>query len=410
MKANGIEDVAGIHSVTIVCKYGSLPNEGILTKVYYLAKYLSKSGSRVTLILSDSNHLSSIDDVPKRRDVGGVDVITLKTTKYGASDGYRRVVSWFVFELKVLFELLKLPRQSWYIASSPSLLTGFTAYLITRLRRSRYAFEVRDIWPLTFSEEGQISEKNLFYRALGWVERVSTRNAEYVISSIPRLDVYNANVLKLPRPFLFFPICIDEDLRQNHDGPDYEHAFDGDRLVIGYSGSIGIGNNLDPFIDVIHRLGDDDRFFFKIIGKGSMKDRYLEILRDCTNVEFYDAVSKDQIWKFYRSIDVGYISTHDSELWRYGQSLNKLVEYMSNGLPVIMSYPDHGYKSMINEADCGYFVPPNNPDEVEQALLTLHEMPESQRVAMGTRGAEWVREHRRYESHVDRMIESFKDA
>ncbi len=34
--------------------------------------------------------------------------------------------------------------------------------------------------------------------------------------------------------------------------------------------------------------------------------------------------------------------------------MNKVVEYMLAGKPIIASYT--GYPSMINEAECGYFV------------------------------------------------------
>ena len=58
--------------------------------------------------------------------------------------------------------------------------------------------------------------------------------------------------------------------------------------------------------------------------------------------------------------DVVYFSTFPSAVWNYGQSLNKIVDYMLAGKPIIGSYS--GFYSMINEAKCGYLVEANNSE------------------------------------------------
>ena len=40
-----------------------------------------------------------------------------------------------------------------------------------------------------------------------------------------------------------------------------------------------------------------------------------------------------------------------SKVWDYGQSMNKIVDYMMAGKPVVASYS--GYPSMLNEAGSG---------------------------------------------------------
>lgn len=50
--------------------------------------------------------------------------------------------------------------------------------------------------------------------------------------------------------------------------------------------------------------------------------------------------------------DVLYLSTFNSKVWNYGQSLNKLIDYMVAARPIIASYS--GYRSMVDESGAGF--------------------------------------------------------
>ena len=70
--------------------------------------------------------------------------------------------------------------------------------------------------------------------------------------------------------------------------------------------------------------------------------------------------------------DLLYFSTHNSKIWKYGQSLNKLIDYMLSGTPIIGSYD--GYETMINESNCGEFIMPNDSDELLRKIYKYKNM------------------------------------
>ena len=92
--------------------------------------------------------------------------------------------------------------------------------------------------------------------------------------------------------------------------------------------------------------------------------------------------------------DVLYFATHPSAVWDYGQSLNKLIDYMLAGKPVIGSYS--GFPSMIDEAESGVFVPAGDVRALVAEFRRFADLSKAEREAMGRRGAEWVREHRTF--------------
>jgi glycosyltransferase involved in cell wall biosynthesis len=81
-------------------------------------------------------------------------------------------------------------------------------------------------------------------------------------------------------------------------------------------------------------------------------------------------------------------------VWDYGLSLNKVIDYMMAAKPILASYG--GYPSMINEADCGYFVPPNNVNALVSGILEMQSKKPDDRADMGARGRKWLLKNRPY--------------
>jgi glycosyltransferase involved in cell wall biosynthesis len=92
--------------------------------------------------------------------------------------------------------------------------------------------------------------------------------------------------------------------------------------------------------------------------------------------------------------DLLYFAVHVSKVWQYGQSLNKVIDYMMSGKPIVASYS--GYESMINEANCGVYIEAGNVFELQKQIQFFSRMDESEREEIGRRGKEWLITHRQY--------------
>jgi len=103
--------------------------------------------------------------------------------------------------------------------------------------------------------------------------------------------------------------------------------------------------------------------------------------------------------------DVLYLSTFPSEIWQYGQSLNKLIDYMLAGKVVLASYS--GYPSMLNEAESGMFVPAGDVEAMMEKIKIIYNMPAADRVAMGLKGRDWLLKNRTYKIISKEFINHF---
>src|SRR5690554_6415792 len=96
-------------------------------RAWFLLKELAQSGHHVVVITSDSNNLVEVPKLNKAVTVeqrDGLQLVWLKTLKYGVAKSVVRLLSWFHFEWN-LFRINKkeLPRPDAIVVSSLSLLT-----------------------------------------------------------------------------------------------------------------------------------------------------------------------------------------------------------------------------------------------------------------------------------------------
>jgi glycosyltransferase involved in cell wall biosynthesis len=223
---------------------------------------------------------------------------------------------------------------------------------------------------------------------------------------MPNLAEHVANTVGASRPVHCIPMGIEEgslhDIQPLPEG--YAEAYiPKGKFVVAHVGTIGITNALDTFLNCASVMAGESDIHFLIVGDGDLKADYIERYGHLPNLTFGPRVAKKSVQSVLGRCDLLYFSVHDSEVWRYGQSLNKVIDYMLSGKPIVASYT--GFPSMINEADCGTFVPSADVDRLRQEILRYASMPLPERQATGARGRDWILQHRSYTTLAAQFLE-----
>jgi glycosyltransferase involved in cell wall biosynthesis len=151
--------------------------------------------------------------------------------------------------------------------------------------------------------------------------------------------------------------------------------------------------------DCARALRDRPDIHFLIVGRGGLKAHHEAACADLPNVSFPPAVPRTMVQPVLARCDLLYFSVHVSKVWKYGQSLNKVVDYMLAGKPIVASYT--GFPSMVNESGGGSFVPAGDVDALKEEILRYAAMPEQERQKMGATGRDWLLRNRRYADLAD---------
>lgn len=368
-----------------------------------IMRELNKLGCRCLIITSDSNQLA---EAPKLRapyvaqEMDGIEICWIRTLKYSVSKSLKRIMSWLDFEWRLLrMPKSDLPRPDVIVVSSLSILTIINGFILRRRFGSRLIFEIRDIWPLTITEEGGYSKYNPFVLGLAWIERLGYKYADAIVGTMPNLKEHVKNVLGYKKEVECIPMGVDlADLSSTVEvSADYMKAYlpEG-KFVVAHAGTIGITNALDIFFECAEIMQENTDIHFLIIGEGDLKNRYQDMYGNLPNLTFAPRVPKEKVSSVLSKCDLLYFSTHKSEVWRFGQSLNKVIDYMLASKPVVASYS--GFPSMINESECGTYVPAGDVDALRKEIQRYGAMPKAEREKVGARGKKWIIEHRKYAS------------
>jgi glycosyltransferase involved in cell wall biosynthesis len=386
-----------------VSKYVAPPGSGTVGgRGYLLMKELAQMGNKVSIITSDSNQLAAPPHLETDylfQEVDSMQLCWVRTMKYSVAKSVRRILSWLHFEWRLLWlPKRNLPKPDVVVVSSLSLLTILNGFLWRMRYKCRLVFEIRDIWPLTITEEGGFKPSNPFVWGLGVIERWGYKYADAIVGTMPNLGEHVAQVLGYAKTTHCIPMGLDAATFATSEAlpADYvEKYLPEGKFVVAHVGSIGITNALDTFLHCAEAMRERPDIHFLVVGDGDLRETYRTQYAHLSNLTFAPRVPKAMVQSVLTNCDLLYFSVHVSKVWQYGQSLNKVIDYMMAGKPVVASYT--GYPSMINEANCGTYVPAGDVPALKQEVERYARMGEQERQRIGVKGRGWLLENRSYQ-------------
>ncbi|WP_341364855.1 glycosyltransferase family 4 protein [Thalassospira sp. SN3W] len=369
---------------------------------YLLMREFSDAGYECVIITSDSNPLANVPHASEKCEqefIDGIQLYWVKTLKYVRAKSLRRILSWLDFEWR-LWRMPKrrLPKPDAIIVSSLSLLTILNGVLLRRRFNCRLVFEVRDIWPLTLTEEGGFSRWNPLVLGLSLIEKFGYCYADAIVGTMPNLREHVENVTSCKTPVFCIPMGVNTAIQEEQKSIPTEYLnqyIPKGKFIVAHAGTIGATNALDTFFECARFFSEDPEVHFLIIGDGDLRKAYQTKYSYLDNLTFAPKVEKSMVQSVLSKCDLLYFSVHLSAVWNFGQSLNKVIDYMLSGKPVVASY--NGFPSMINEAGSGTFVEAGDIDALKSEILRIKNLPSAERQKMGENGRRWILDNRNYQ-------------
>jgi hypothetical protein len=385
-----------------ISKYVVPPNKTTIGgRGYMLMRELVKIGHKCLIFASDSSEYSDVPDLKtcyQEELMDGMSFWWLQTLKYDGARSLRRILSWIHFEWR-LFRMPKseLPVPDAIIVSSLSILTILNGFLLRKKFRCKLIFEIRDIWPLTLTEEGGFSKFNPLIFGLGFIEKLGYKYSDIIVGTMPNLEEHVAEVIGYKRKVSCVPMGLDinkiDDILPLPLGYKQKYLLD-KPFVVAHAGAIGITNALETFFLCAESLVDRPHIHFFIVGEGYLKTEYQERFKHLPNLTFAPKVPRKMVQSVLKECDLLYFSTPSSLVWKYGQSLNKVIDYMLSARPIVASYS--GFPSMINEAECGSYVTAGDLTCLRNEIIYYSELSEVELNELGSSGKDWLLANRNY--------------
>jgi glycosyltransferase involved in cell wall biosynthesis len=362
------------------------------TRHYEMSRRLIRAGHTVTILASPYSYQTGqrVTDLPQETLEPGLVVIRCRVWGSVNRSFFWRAVGFLSFMISSFFTALRQPKVDLVWGTSPPLLQVFTAWLVARLRRAAFVFEVRDLWPAFAIQMGVLRNPILISVSLG-LETFLYRHADRLIVNSPGfLDHLQSRGAQAVNISLIRNGVDPNMFRPKSDGAAFRktNRLEG-RFVALYAGAHGLSNDLGVILDAADRLRNERRIVFVFVGDG--KEKPSLVLRagemGLPNVLFLPPVAKNGMAKVLAGCDCGVAILKPIPL--YGTTFpNKVFDYMAAGRPVVLAIAGV-IRKVVEDAQAGVIVPPGDSQALADAVLDLSRDPAAAR-RMGRRGRQCV--------------------
>jgi glycosyltransferase involved in cell wall biosynthesis len=269
---------------------------------------------------------------------------------------------------------------------------------------------VRDLWPLSVIELGNMSPKSLFIRFLSYLEKIAYKHSDLVISVLSNAKEYMVTQGLEAKKFLCVPNGIDLKLLSTRKKvpTNIIKQLDTSKFIIGYAGALGIANNLYALIDAAELLKDKEGIEFVLLGGGSEETKLKEYAnkKKLNNIIFPGSVAREEVHNTLEYFDVCYLGLQKSALFQYGVSPTKLYDYMAVSKPILYAIDSGNHP--VKDANCGIEVNSGNPKDIADAILKFYKMDEKQRRQLGINGYDTLVDNYTFDKLTEKIIENLE--
>lgn len=265
----------------------------------------------------------------------------------------------------VLFALKNPKKYDVVYATSPPIFAGVAGVIISKILKTRFVIEVRDIWPDAASDEGHIDESSFFYKMGRKIESWIYNNADLIIPVTHRSEEIILQRVKHDQT------CV------IHNGVDLERfkskekSVNNNKFRVGYVGSLGVIHDLKTVIKAAKLLESDSEIEFVLVGDGRNHEKLKGFLDEYkpNNLEWLGEKPHDEIPGYMSGFDVGLNPIYDSEIYQTIITV-KFFEYLACGVPVI-SMARGLQKDIGNKSGAAITVEPENAEQLADAIREL---------------------------------------
>lgn len=379
-------------------------------RIFEFAKGLKKKGNDVTILTALPNYpKGEIFEEYKGKgvvveEIDGIKVVRTAIYATKSKSFVKRLGNYFSFTFSSVIQGTKyIGDPDIIITESPPLFLGWSGYVLCKLKKAKFVFNVSDLWPESAVKLGVLNNK-LFIKMSTWLEEFCYKKADLITGQTKGIvnNIVERGFSKDKVKLITNGVDVSFFNKANRD-EEYRKSIGVDgKFAICYAGIHGIAQGLEVVIDAAERLKEYKDIVFNFYGDGPEKQMLIERVKEksLTNVNFFPVQSKPNMPKIIASMDATVVPLKRLDLFK-GALPSKMFEALASELPIILAVEGEAEK-LINDAKGGIVVEPENSKEIADAILKLYN-DKALKEELGMNARRYVEENYSREAIVERL-------
>lgn len=383
-----------------------------------LAQSLQALGHEVTVLTGFPNYPSGqlypgySVRFRQRETLAGVTVVRVPLYPEHSKSGVRRALNYLSFACSAaMLGRWRVPRPDVMFVYHPPLTVGLPAYVLSRLWRVPFVYQIQDMWPETLAATGMFHNERL----LGWVGHF----AKWVYAKAAAILVISPGFFRNlvdkgvpPEKIRVISNWVDPETYYRA-APEPQLAQElglAGRFNVMFAGNMGEAQGLETVVDAAKLLEDDPQVQFVMVGDGIALPGLQQLVQDqqVTNVRFLGRYPAQEMPRLYALADALLVHLRDNPLFRITIP-HKTLAYLGSGKPIVAAVAGD-VADLVVSVGAGIACAPENPSALAAAVRFLQSLSESDRQAMGDRGVLAARTRYSRDVLIDEIEAVLKEA
>lgn len=379
-------------------------------RIFEFAKQLKSFGHEVTILTAMPNYpKGEIFQEYKgkkivRETLDGIDIVRTGIYATKSKDFTKRLRNYLSFTWTSVAQGTRhIGKQDFIITESPPLFLGWSGYVLAKLKKAKFIFNVSDLWPES-AVKLDVLHNEAMIKASTWLEEFCYKKAAAVTCQTQGIvDNIVARGFDKRKIHLITNGVDTEFFKKEKRSEEYRASIGiKDKFAVVYAGIHGLAQGLEVVVKAAEILREEKGIQFVFIGEGPEKPMLMDLVKEnhLENVTFLPMQNKKDMPKIIASMDATVVPLKKLDLFK-GALPSKMFEALASELPIVLGVEGEA-EVLINRAKAGIVVEPENEKAVARAILTLYEK-KALGVELGRNGRAYVMENYSREAITRRL-------
>lgn len=318
----------------------------------------------------------------KRETYETVDVLRVPTLVFPNRGAFLRILDYLSFVVTASLASPFVARPDVVIATSPHIFAAVAGWIVSRVHRRPFVFEVRDLWPDSIIAVGAMKEGRLM-NLIRRVERFLYRHSDLIVTvTHTTRDVLASRGVDAGKIVVITngadttklaPGCAPSSLREKLGVEN--------KVVVSYIGTVGMAHGLQLILDAADEcLTRVPEAQFIIVGSGAEREELQQQAerRGLRNVLFVGRVSHDETIDYWHLSDFTLVLLKNTPLFKTVLP-SKVFEALATGTPIITNVRGE-LEQLLEPLGAAEMIEPDSVEALVSAIGELARDPARRRL------------------------------
>ena len=346
------------------------------------AKEWIKEGHEVTIVTAAPAHPYGIvyegySNEYSESEVEGVKIIRMHTF-LGANKGFaKRTLNYLSYFFAAIFNVRKIGRHDVVISSSPQFFCGLAGVVFKAYYRIPWILEIRDLWPESIIAVGA-AKTGITTRLVSNLAKWAYKISDAIVSVSPGFNEHFKTYGVQDHKLHLIPNGIQSTSTHINSSKQISTDLEqlNGRFIAAFIGTLGMAHGVDTILSAADILRDNRKIGFLIVGSGAEYEALVSKKNDLKldNVLFLGQQSRENVAQIWNHVSASIVHLKKNDTFKTVIP-TKLLEGMAMKRPVIIGVEGTA-KNILESANSGIAIEPENATELASAVETLHADPE----------------------------------